>query len=526
MSDTLNRVLESQVKQLSDNYKLTPATLAHRLNPRWVPSPHLLYISARIAAALRRGNARLLISMPPRHGKSELITKYASIWALEMFPAWNIILSTYGADLSQDFGREIRDIIQANESLLNVRISPDATRAARWKTPQNGGMAAVGVGGAITGRGANLFLIDDYIKGIQEALSPSYKDGIWDWFKTVAMTRLEPDSSMVIVATRWAPDDLQGRILDQLSHLGWEYIRIPAICDSEDDPLHRPIGAALFPERYPLKFLQDQKDTLGSFFFNALYQQTPEYDENKLSDFRWLKYVDIPPILNGPNIKLGRIWDLAATEGGGDYTAGTHMAIDRNTDACYLLNVIRRRMSPQSIETLVRQTALADGVETTIFIEQEPGSSGKALVEHYQNNVLPEFRVVAVPSNDGKLSRAQPLLAAAEAGKVYLVRGQWNKDFVKEFGDFPNGDYDDQVDTAAIGYVKLSGKRTFSVSWGRHLTTSKDTNRPDSYEPNSIRVGDDMPQVYRNTDIPRPKAGVVFGRNRNGIRMPTGKIGG
>lgn len=466
---------ELRIKQLANAYKLTPATLAHKLNPRWIAAPHLLYISQYIAQAIRKGNARICISVPPRHGKSELITKYTTVWALEQFPHWNTILATYGAELSSDFGSDVKDIIERNEDLLSVRLSKDRKRAANWKTEAGGGMAAVGIGGPITGRGANILLIDDYIKEIKEALSKGYNDYVWKWFRTVAYTRIEPGGSCIIIATRWAENDLIGKIITENPGGKWEYIKLPAIAEA-DDVLGRAIGDPLFPERYSKDMLNTIKDTMGSFFFNALYQQEPKQDEGELTNTKWLKITKQLPVMDG--MKKARIWDLAATEGGGDYTAGTLMGHLRSTNSTYIFNVIRKRLSPNSVEALVRATAIADGTDTEIYIEQEPGSSGKALVEHYQNVVLPEFKVVAVPSNDGKLTRAQPFLAAAEAGTIYLMEADWNEAFIDEFGSFPKGDHDDQIDTASVGYSKLAGKKTYSATWGRGAPVEDQTHRP------------------------------------------------
>ena len=520
------RLLQSQVKTLTENYKLTPATLAHRLNPNWVPAPHLMYISARIAAAIAKGNARIIISVPPRHGKSELITKYSTVWCLEHYPHWNTILATYGAELSNDFGREVRDIIGANEDLLNVRIRGDARRVARWKTPEGGGMAAVGIGGAITGRGANVLLIDDYIKDIKEALSKSYKDHIWNWFKTVAYSRIEPGGSCIIIATRWSRDDLIGRILDQYVIKGsqesldaarlraegkkvtagpeWEYIKIPALAE-EGDLLGRPVGAALFPERYNEATLLGIKDTLGSYFFNALYQQDPRNDENALTNPAWLekKIIDVLPMLG--DMPSARIWDLAATQDGGDYTVGLQMYHDRKTNTTYITDVQRKRASPQAVEFMVRQTALMDGTESPIYIEQEPGSSGKSLVEHYAKSVLPEFKITAVSHNDGKMARAQPFLAACEAGRVYLIKGSWNADFISEFGTFgmKNSPHDDQIDCASVGFTKLSGKKLYSATWGRNTGTS---DGPTNLQSHSRTPSSDA--------VRKARAGITFGRRR------------
>lgn len=461
----MNGFIDSKARALLNNYKLTPATLAHKLDPTWMPSPWLMYVSTLVATELRKGNARIIISAPPRHGKSRLITTFTSIWIQEIFKTMHIILTSYGGDLAADFGREVRNIILANEEYLDVRIAPDKSQAKAWKNQWGGGMASVGLGGAITGRGAHVLVIDDFIKEIKEALSSTHREYIWNWFSTTAFTRIEPGGSCIIIATRWHHDDLIGRILKYNPGGAWKYIHIPAIA-LNDDILGRQPGEALFPERFDLKALEERKETLGTFFFNALYQQQPENPDAKITDAGWLGIVDFVPNLE--KLPQARVWDFAATPDGGDYAVGGNFAYDASIDTLYILNIIRVQKSPGQIEQLVRKTAVADGTKTKIYIEQEPGSSGKMLTHHYNETVLPEFNVEAVPATDGKLSRAQPMLAAAEAGKVKLVKALWNQIFIDEFKDFPGSDYDDQVDITSIAYNKMSGKSSYSASWGRH----------------------------------------------------------
>lgn len=459
-------MVEDRAKGLLQNYKLTPATLAHKLDPLWYPAPWLLHVSTIVARAILEGNARIIISAPPRHGKSRLITVYTSLWVQEVIKTAHIILTSYGADLSKDFGREVRNIIEANHKLLDVRIAPDRSQAGAWSNQWGGSMVSVGLGGPITGRGAHVLLIDDYIKEIKEALSDTTREYIWNWFSTTAFTRLEPGGSCIIIATRWHHDDLIGRVLKYNPGGKWNYIHLPALA-LENDVLGRKVGEPLFPERYPLEVLEERKQTLGSFFFNALFQQVPENPDAKITDREWLQVIPNINIDNAAPRAKARVWDLAASEDAGDYTTGGLYEYDRGLDTMFTMNMIRTQKSSGGVEELVRRTAVADGTGVTIYIEQEPGSSGKALIHHYKTNILPEFNVIEVPATDGKLTRAQPMLAAAEAGHVKLLEAPWNAALLDEFDSFPGGSYDDQVDNMSIAYVAMSGKKSYSASWGR-----------------------------------------------------------
>jgi len=528
--ERLTKAEEVQLEKMLSNYKLTPMTLAMRLNPRIIPARHLMYISAVVAHAIAKGGGRIIISLPPRHGKSELITKNVPIWTLENYGRKNVILCSYGGDLSSDFGRQVRDLIKINEQHLNLRIRQDAERVNNWLTNQGGAMYSVGLGGPITGRGADVLIIDDYIKEIKESLSQLHRDYIWDWFVTTAYTRLEPGATVIIVATRWNHDDLIGRILKHEPEK-WTNIVIPAIAE-EGDILGRPIGTPLFEERYPLEELLDRKKTLGSFFFNALYQQRPENDAGKLTNKDWLQYLPVIPDLTG--FELARIWDLACTEDGGDYIVGTLMGYSKTRDMTIILDVERGQIGPLKVETLVADTALKDGPQIPIYIEREPGSSGKLLISAYANNLLKGYKVDEVPANDKKLIRAQPFLAAVEARRVFLVRAKWNEDWASEYDDFPTGEHDDQVDTASAGYTKLTGQKLLRASWGRDrveagrniilqqadLAKGLDVNgNPDSEFirlPNGkvFKMSDAIGIANDNRDglIPPKKVGVVWGR--------------
>lgn len=467
---------QKQIAAIAADWRLTPATFAHKITRgAWIPKHFLMYISARVAAGVSRGGARIIISAPPRHGKSELSSVHVPSWVLERFPNKYVILATYGADLSVGFGRRVRDVFldEDNMELLRTRVKKDASRAHGFLTDKGGGMYSVGLGGPITGRGAHVLLIDDYIKEIKEAMSQTYRDYIWNWFTTTAFTRLEPGGSCIIIATRWHTDDLIGRVLRNLPDENWEYIEIPAISNHKEgyDRFGRLPGEALFPERYPLigqNSLTERKAVLGSLFFEALFQQRPVDETVKIADGDWLRGEQIIDELPKYQVyKSARVWDLAATESGGDFTVGTLQHYCPALDHAFISDIKRDQLSPSQVEALVRSTAIEDGQDVDVLIEQEPGASGKSLVEHYKRSVLPEFTVVPVsPQGREKKVRAQPFLAAAEAKKVFLIRGKWNDEFIDEFDEFP-GMFDDQVDTAAAGYTYLSGKQIFSASWGR-----------------------------------------------------------
>ena len=291
-------------------------------------------------------------------------------------------------------------------------------RVDRFETDAGSEAHFLGINGGVTGKGGHLVIIDDYIKDITEALSPAFRERQWMQFLANLDTRLEPGATVIIVATRWHSDDLIGRVTQRMDD-DWEVISLPALA-LENDPLGRAVGEPLFPERYDLKRLEQiRRSRAGTFLWEAMYQQQPFDDAMGFTDPDWFQILDRLPMAEEARLRKVRAWDLAATSAGGDWTVGGLMGKDEASSGCYIMNLKRKQLSPADVERLVRTTAEADGRDVTILIEQEPGSSGKSLVEHYQRNVLPDFHVVAMPvGSTPKLSRAQPFLAAAEHGRI------------------------------------------------------------------------------------------------------------
>lgn len=478
---------EHELEQILQNYKLTPATMAFRLENRkvqpqaplkWYPSPFLMNISLKIALGVAKGGARIIISAPPRHGKSRLSTIHAPLWVLENFADKNVVTTTYGADLSEDFARVIRDFIVDCPDLLDVRLRDDANKLAKFLTSKGGALTSIGVGGPITGRGADVLLIDDYIKQIKEALSATYRQYVWDWFTTTAMTRLEPNASVIIVATRWHHDDLIGRIIKEFGTKeeggDWDYIKYHAIA-REGDILGRKPGEALFPERYPIAVLNERKKLLGSIYFDAIFDQEPRSNDSDLTNKSWIikrSIVDLPP----RPLRLVRVWDFAGTESAkSDFTAGGLLGADDAVGASAnvrkstgLLHMVRKQITAAKVEALVIKVAESDGPDVPVVICQETGSAGKAIVAHYQNNVIPQCKVTGYYWNTQKVVVAQPWLAATEAGDFWILEADWNKEFIDEFGQFPTEGaniFNDQIDCCSNGYIFLHGKKRLGVTW-------------------------------------------------------------
>lgn len=503
----LNPGDERFLANLLSQPKLTPATMARYLDPRWIPSPHLMYISLRIAIALSRGAARIIISLPPRHGKSRISSIGTSVWALEKWPHKEIALTSYGADLSEEFSTKVRDQITKNPHKLDVRLRANSNRVDRFLTTKGGSVIAVGTGGVFTGRGADILFVDDFIKDHKEAMSHTSREFTWNWFTTTAMTRLEPGASVVIVATRWHEDDLIGRLLDRFPGV-WEYIRIPAIAEA-GDLLGREVGQALFPERYNIEYLLQWRKILGTKMFDAMYQQDPRSDETRMANKEWVNICTELP--NHNHLKWARVWDLAATQGGGDYTTGGLHCIDIHTRIMFTADMKREQLSPENVERLVKKCAEEDGPTVPILIEQEPGSSGKALVSHFARNVLKGYKVIGIPTTKAKAVNAQAWLAGCEAGRYYILRGAWNDTFLREFDHFPTGEYDDQEDNGAIAWNYLIGKEKVQVVWGRQgLTEGKSTQLLVDQYGNPIRKSFVVPPPKQTAR--GPVKGATWGR--------------
>ena len=273
---------------------------------RWQLHRHLNELSIILALAVAGRYPRLIINMPPQHGKSQLVSHWFPTWFLDLFPWLNVLLVSYEADYAARWGRNVRNTIQSNQDKLRVRISQDSSAADNWTTTAGGGMSTAGVGGAVTGKPAHVLILDDPHKNREQAESETYREKVWDFFSGTARERVNPMpwakfGVIVVMMTRWHTDDLAGRLVSrkvdpelQAYSLPWTVYKLPAIAlENDNDPLGRKTGEALWPERYPFEVLMSIKADISLYDWEAEYQQSPVRREGALFRREWFWPVEV-----------------------------------------------------------------------------------------------------------------------------------------------------------------------------------------------------------------------------------------
>lgn len=432
----------------------TPALFARTAsNGRWKMARHLQLISQELVKAASIGGTRLIITVPPRHGKSFLVSKYFPAWYLGVHPHNRIILCSFEADFAADWGRAARELLVEHGHLFGVKVSSASAAADRWAIEgTEGGMITAGARGSILGRGANQLIIDDPIKNYKDSCSETLRQDTWDWFITTAYTRLEPNASVVIMQQRWHEDDLVGRVLREMPDDNWKLINLPALAEP-NDPLGRKEGEALWPERYSAEYLNKLKKAQKHKFY-ALYQQRPQPEEGNMFKRQWFQRYDTGPREDCPRV---RAWDKAGTQDNGDYSAGVLMSVDKN-GFYWIEDVIRGQWAAHERNRIINHTTKIDAErypDYQVVIEQEPGSGGKEAAE-FTIKDLAGFSVVVDKPTGAKDVRARPLASQAGEGMVKLVDKEWCDILVDELASFPTGVHDDMVDASAAAFNRLA----------------------------------------------------------------------
>jgi len=442
-------------------YTLSPALLAKIItNGVYQIPPHIAFIDTILYRISFSKKQRLIVCLPPRHGKSELISKYFPFWYLTTFSGKRLLLTSYEANFAAYWGRKVRALIDSYGKYFNVAISNEASAANFFELSNNSTMMTAGAGGALTGKGADLLIIDDPIKNAEEAHSPTIRQNIWDWFVSTAYSRLEPNGSCIIIMTRWHKQDLVGRLLEDFSS-DWQLLKIPAIATS-DDPLGRKPGEALWQERFPIDTLQQIQKQLGSYWFNALYQQEPSDTANSLfkrENFKYFKQIGDHVLLDGRSVDLTDCINFA--------TADLAISTNHNADWSVFLvfsvtceksvlirDIVRTRCQPTKHIEILRSLSVKYNVRLW----------GIEAVQ-YQSALVLQASSLGIPVKEikpysDKFTRAIPIAAMLEAGKIYFPDySEWLSEFEQELSQFPDGKHDDQVD--AFAYITEIYKENF-----------------------------------------------------------------
>lgn len=450
-------------------------------------------VAEKLAQVARGETLRLILNFPPRHGKSRLTTVELPTWMLAQDPTRKIVLTSYSNNLASKHSKESRARLIGNATFRamfpKTEINPRDAGADEWSTTAGGIYKATGIGGSLTGHGADLLIVDDPFKDFEEAHSPTMRDKVWDWFLSTAYTRLSPSGAIVIIMTRWHQDDLIGRILDpkrmqELKDSGvekneqWDILNLPALAH-ENDPIGRAVGEPLFPERFPPERLRAIRLVMGSYLWAALYDGNPiPKGGNYVNGEHFL-------IANPDQVPVGlswrRFWDLAtSSKSDSDFTAGAKGAfgpapgapddwaqkpLEYPKEYFYIRDMIYGQWLWPHAREKIKTTAELE----KILVGVEAVSGFKTAFANLREVVSPEISLQDFGADRDKLTRALPWIAMAEApegkkhGKVVLVAGDWIPAFKQQVEAFPTGANDDLVDSVSGVYTMLKSGRMIYV---------------------------------------------------------------
>lgn len=416
--------------------------------PGYRDAPHHRLIARKLEAVERGEIKRLMIFMPPRHGKSMLASEFFPAWYLGRNPSHYVIASTYAQELADDFGRKVKGQIAdgSYQAIFpGVRLAEDSQSVKRFHveggielgTTQRGAYYSVGVGGPLTGRGAHLLMIDDPVKNREEADSEVVRRRIRDWYTSTAYTRLMPGARIVVIQTRWHEDDLSGWLLKEHQHEGWDVVSLPAISDA---------GEALWPEQYSQAELERIKAAVGPRDWSALYQQRPAPESGDYFKREWFRYYEDAP----ERLQIYGASDYAITAKGGDYTVHGIFGVDR-AGRIYLLDLWRQQTTSDVwIDAFLDLVARWKPIQWA----EEQGQIIKSLDPFINKRSIERQTFVAreqFASLSDKASRAQAIRGRMAQGMVYFPRNApWLADLERELLTFPVGVNDDQVDVLSL----------------------------------------------------------------------------
>ncbi len=419
------------------------------------PAAHHRLLIRELEAVARGQTPRLMINMPPGSAKSTYASVLFPAWLLAQRPGLDLIGASNTAQMAEGFSRRAMSLVRDHAETLGYRLTREAID--RWETSNGGRYRAAGVGGSIAGTRADCVLIDDPTRSRADAESETVRESQWAWFTGDLRTRLKPHAAIIVIMTRWHPDDLGGRLLERQPGL-WRVVALPAIA-GENDALGRAPGEWLWSDDGygyggELARVHAEYEAAGATRdWAALYQQTPRAAEGSLFKTAFIAVAEAQPVGG----KIIRAWDLAATRKTGtrnpDWTAG--VKLQRTPDGRFVvLDVVRLRGGPDEVEAAIVNTARQDGRTVRVGLPQDPGQSGKTQVL-YLTRKLEGFSIESSPETGDKATRAAPVASQCNVGNLSLIRAPWNAAFKDELAAFPSGTHDDQVDALSRAFAYL-----------------------------------------------------------------------
>lgn len=443
-------------KAAKDRFRDYCVVIDEKYDPQWfhqIIADKLQEVYERI---LNGESPRVMISMPPRHGKSDTATKKFPSWVLGKSPDFPIIVSTYSQDLSSKFGQGTRDLMNSRnyKAVFNTRLRDDTQSKASWMTEKDGGYEAVGVGGAITGKGFKIGIIDDPIKNDEEAESLLIRDKIHSWYSTTFYTRQEGNAAIIVIQTRWHDDDLYGRLIKEQieaekngesDYDKWEIINFTAVAESDDK--YRKTGEPLWSEKFSLEQLNKTKKTLGPYKWSALYQQNPVDADAQEFKKHWFKYRTLDELARMSTRNFLTIDPASAMRGNSDNIGAVLNMVDRENKWNFLTWKLRLN-APELINFIFKIKADYGfekvGIEEGVYQQVIKPYLDK---EMRTRNVF--FEVVELKhSQNQKVLRIRGLIPYYNSGSIFHVEG-FSADIEEELIIFPKGAHDDVADAGA-----------------------------------------------------------------------------
>ena len=467
--------------------------------PWYEPAKHHIYLAGFLEEVKtfietkgQEGIGRLIICEPPQYGKTEQASRLFPSWVLGDLPDTRIILTSYGADLATENSRITRSYV-GSEAYANifgarsavdepVELSPESRSVVSWNLKDHrGSVFAAGVGGGITGRPANLVIIDDPFKSREDAESDTYRKKVMSWYRSVVYPRVAntPGAAIIIMHTRWDQEDLVGQLLTQMvsdeESDQWTVVFLPALALEENeypkdeaefkenslrgiyvplsgDPLGRKPGEALWPERSDAAKIKRTQSNMMDFDFQALFQQLPRMAQGEFFDDKDFSIVEKAP----QSLQWYRYCDLALGESEtSDFNSSIAVALDESTGVIYLRDRIKERELEKFLP-LVRTAMLSDRELKTEWGIESNNFQRLVVKQFLKDKKLVRVRIQGIDADGDKVERARTWQLRAKQGHVKLVRGPWNLDFIREATSFPKGRHDDDVDTVSGGVQMIA----------------------------------------------------------------------